>query len=517
MTTSLGKLQIENDKLNKKILILNESLITKNNKIKKLEKKLKDYDKEIEKKIENTVKKLYEKILIENNKLKEENANLKKLLNVTTSINLPTSKTPINEKKYIPNTREKSVNAKGGQTGHKKSKLEAFIDNEITDTHIHEVTRCTCGCTNLVDLGIRITKDNYDIDIRVMKVRNEFHTYMCSNCNKKIDSPVPLNLKEENQYGNNLNALALSLINQGCVSFNRTKSLISGFTFDEVNMSEGYLVKLQKRASNKLESFINDLKVKIINEPVINWDDTCIDIDKQKSCLRVYTTPKLALYTAHLQKGKKGVDEDGILNNLTSKTTLVHDHNVLNYNDEYDFQNAECCIHLIRDLNKLSLDLGHKWSKDLVTLLKKVNVERKQYIEDKLYFENKYIDEVINDYDLIITKGKKQNENDFNKYFGNDEKRILNRLIKYKENYLMWITRFDIPFDNNLAERSLRMSKTKMKVSGQFANINNARYYANIKSYIETCKRNNINEHIAITKLLNNDAYSIDEILEKGL
>ena len=81
----------------------------------------------------------------------------------------------------------------------------------------------------------------------------------------------------------------------------------------------------------------------------------------------------------------------------------------------------------------------------------------------------------------------------------------------------MWITRFDIPFDNNLAERSLRMSKTKMKVSGQFANINNARYYANIKSYIETCKRNNINEHIAITKLLNNDAYSIDEILEKGL
>ncbi len=55
-----------------------------------------------------------------------------------------------------------------------------------------------------------------------------------------------------------------------------------------------------------------------------------------------------------------------------------------------------------------------------------------------------------------------------------------------------------------------------MKVSGQFANITNAKYYARIKAYIETCKRNDLNPHIAIQKLLNDNPYTIDEILKEG-
>ena len=74
--------------------------------------------------------------------------------------------------------------------------------------------------------------------------------------------------------------------------------------------------------------------------------------------------------------------------------------------------------------------------------------------------------------------------------------------------------RFDIDFSNNLSERSLRSSKTKMKISGQFKNIINAEYYANIKSYIETYKRNNINEHEAIIRLFNDNPLTIEEILE---
>ena len=52
-----------------------------------------------------------------------------------------------------------------------------------------------------------------------------------------------------------------------------------------------------------------------------------------------------------------------------------------------------------------------------------------------------------------------------------------------------------------------------MKVSGQFKNILNAQYYSNIKSYIETCKRNDINIHEALVRLLENNPYSVNEIL----
>lgn len=53
-------------------------------------------------------------------------------------------------------------------------------------------------------------------------------------------------LKEVNQYGNNGKVLVLSLINEGCVSFYHTRNLIRGFSNDEIDMSEVYLVKLQK-------------------------------------------------------------------------------------------------------------------------------------------------------------------------------------------------------------------------------------------------------------------------------
>ena len=61
-------------------------------------------------------------------------------------------------------------------------------------------------------------------------------------------------------------------------------------------------------------------------------------------------------------------------------------------------------------------------------------------------------------------------------------------------------------------ERSLRNSKTKMKVSGQFSNIQNAEYFARIKSYIETCKRNDINIYDALCKLINGEPYKIEDM-----
>ena len=122
---------------------------------------------------------------------------------------------------------------------------------------------------------------------------------------------------------------------------------------------------------------------------------------------------------------------------------------------------------------------------------------------------------IINKYDDIINKAKEINKKEYNSYLGQNEKTLINRLIKYKQNYLMWIIRFDVPFSNNLSERSLRSRKTKMKVSGQFKNIENARYYSNIKSYIETCKRNNINVHEALVRLSENNPFTIEEIFDR--
>lgn len=518
--TSLSKLQNKVTKLEKDNMRLRDLLAERKEKQTLVENELKYYKDNLEKIVAAAVNKATKPLIEEIEKLKKENAKLKGMLNNTSeNSGIPTSKTPINKEKRIPNSREKSEKSKGGQLGHSKYKLEKFKDEEITNTIIHEVAKCSCGCTELEDLGLRVSKDLFDVNIRLIKARNEFHDYKCKCCGRIIESPVPLELKEENQYGSNAQALAVSLVNEGCVSFKRTRELISGFTGGEMNMSEGFIAKLQKKCYKKLEYFDKKLYEKIISLSVINWDDTEISIDGKRACLRFYGSNELAYYKAHLKKDKSGLDEDNVLNLLSKDKVVVHDHNKVNYNGNYEFINAECCVHLIRDLKKNKENLAtHTWEDKLITLLVDTNNKRKEYMNDRIeYFDQEVTDKVSKEYDDIIKLAQKENKSDFNQYYGNEERTLIKRLIDYKENYLLWVLRFDVPFSNNLSERSLRSCKTKMKVSGQFANIQNAEYYARIKSYIETCKRNNINPHTALIRLIEDNPYTLSEIEKNSI
>lgn len=512
--TSLSKLQNQVDKLKKENTKLRDLLNIQKEKNRNLQKQIKYMEKNMEDKISKAIKEFTANLISENVKLKSENEHLKRILNHdSNNTGIPTSKTPIGKEKRVPNSREKSNLPKGGQIGHSKNKLDKFSDDELTDTYRHELENKNCPCGGHFNLISVRCKDEFDIQIRLMKIRHEFGNYECDCCHKIVNIPIPNNLKEENQYGVNAQALAVSLLNEGCVSFHRTKELISGFTSDEMNMSEGYISKLQKRCYEKLEEFENELHKSILNQPIINWDDTVISINAKQACLRFYGTEKLAYYKAHEKKNKQGLDEDEILQYLSKDTVVVHDHNKVNYNEDYNFTNAECCVHLIRDLKELNENLNRKWISNLIDLLVSTNNKRKQYINQSImYFDQEVSDKVILKYDEIIKEAEKINKEDFNSYYGRDEKTLIKRLIDYKNNYLLWILRFDVPFSNNLSERSLRSSKTKMKISGQFSNINNAEYYARIKSYIETCKRNGYNAHTAIVKLLENNPYTIEDM-----
>lgn len=512
--TSLSKLQNQVDKLQKENTKLKDLLDIQKEKNVSLQSQIRYIEKNMKEKISKAIEEFAAKLIDENKKLREENEHLKRILNHdSNNTGIPTSKTPIGKEKRIPNSREKSDLKKGGQIGHSKNKLEKFKDEEITDTYIHELENKKCSCGGCFTLISKRYKDEFDIQIRLMKIRHEFGNYECDCCHKIVNIPIPNNLKEENQYGTNAQALAVSLLNEGCVSYHRIKELINGFTNGEMNMSEGYISKLQKRCYEKLTNFDNELHKIILKQKVLNWDDTVISINSKQSCLRFYGTEKLAYYKAHENKNKQGLDEDEILQYLSKDTVVVHDHNKVNYNDDYNFTNAECCVHLIRNLKELNENLNRKWISDLISLLVSTNNKRKEYINQSImYFDQEVSDKVILKYDEILKEAEKINKEDFNSYYGRDEKTLIKRLIDYKENYLLWILRFDVPFSNNLSERSLRGSKTKMKVSGQFSNISNAQYYARIKSYIETCKRNGYNAHVAIVKLLDDEPYTIQDM-----
>lgn len=502
-----------------KLLIKNDELSKENRDLKYINNLLDNQIKTLSKNEENANK---EKIALQE-KIKEKDyeiARLKALLNMDgTNHGIPTSQTPIHKTKVIPNTREKTDLPKGGQKGHKKHKLEKFQDEEVTEHIEHVAESCPCcHSTKIETTGEIKQKDEIDYKIIVEKKRHKFFEYECKECGKKFHQEIPKHLKEENQYGPQIQALELTLMNQANVTMNKAQKITYGITDGQIDLSEGYISKLQKRAANQLTDFMKEIKTEIIKQPLLHWDDTVIMIDTKRSCLRFYGTDKLALYTAHEHKDKEGLDEDGILKVLGKETIVEHDHNQENYNEEYKFKNAECNRHLISDLKKVIDNLNHTWAKKLIELLTKMNNKRSRLIEKgKEEFTQEELNKFEDKFEKIMIEAHKENQEEPQKYYVDKESTLILRILDYKNEYLLWIYDFEIPFTNNLSERGLRGVKSKQKASGQFWNIESASWYATIRTYIETCNRNNVNIYNALLMLCLGKPYTLEEILRGNL
>lgn len=502
------ELLIKSDKVskeNRRLIYINTLLV---NQIKTLEKNQQQNKEELSSKEQLLQEKDY------------EIARLRARLNMDgTNHGIPTSQTPIYKTKVIPNTREKSNLPKGGQNGHAKHKLEKFKQEEVTTRYEHLMEHCPCCDSNSIEKTGQVKeKDELDYKIVVEKKRHTFVEYKCKECGESFHQKIPNNLKEENQYGPQVQALELTLMNQANVTINKAQKITYGLTDGQINLSEGYIAKLQQRAAKNLDKFIQEIKQEIINQKLLHWDDTVIMIDTKRSCLRFYGTEKLAMYTAHVQKDKAGLDEDGILLALPKECTVVHDHNIVNYHEQYLFGNAECNRHLISDLKKVIDNLNHLWAKKMIELLTKTDHKRNRLIsKGKEKFSQEELNKFENKFEKIMIEAHRENENEEQKYYVDKETALILRILDYKNEYLLWIHNFEVPFTNNLSERGLRGAKSKLKASGQFWNIESASWYAKIRSYIETCNRNKVNVYNALLKLSLGTPYSLKEILSGEL
>ena len=445
--------------------------------------------------------------------LKDEVARLTARINSNgTNTGTPTSRTPMDQEKVIPNSREKSGLPKGGQTGHKKHDMPQFSDDEINRETTHDLTECTkCGSHNLEEVGSTV-KDEFDYEVKVIKHRHTFIEKICLDCGERVHVPLG-SLKAKNQYGKVIQAMAMSLMNLGFVSINRSRKILTGFSPEPITLSEGYLAKLQKRYSKKLCAFVSDLKNIIIGLPLLYWDDTVIFVNTSRACMRFYGNERIALYTAHLHKDLQGVIEDNILPVLSAATSVMHDHNTINYHNGFVFRNVECLQHLERDLQEMFDHSSHLWPKELKELIQSMLHARNNLIaEGATAFQKEEVDTFLMNVDSLLANGYKEYMADLGHYYEKDENALLNRLEEYKNNYFDWVKDFSIPTTNNLSERSLRFIKTKDKVSGQFQSIAYASHFANIRTYLETCARNGISEFKALLRLTSDEPYTVAEL-----
>lgn len=424
------------------------------------------------------------KLETENNMLKEKNDKLanevdrlkSQINNDSNNSSLPPSTDIKPNKKDIPNNREKGSKKQGGQTGHKGYGLSKVqVQDKIKNNEIKHVVK---------DIGnldyAYVSKYVLDISIDVVATEYRFH-YDEDN---KVSIPKEFHI--DVQYGNEIKSICTFLNVQDNLAFNKVAEFITSITHNKLNLSNSTLVNFVKKLSKKGKGVLQQIESQLLNAKLMYTDGTTSRKNGKNNFIRNYSTERLTLLKASIGKGKKHIDKTGILTKYVN--TLIHDHESVIYN--YGDRHGECNVHITRYLVGNSQDTQNSWSKSLRNFLLSLNEYKKKLVLNKKeYVSREKLEKYSNRYDELLELGYEENKRIKGKIYAKNEKRLLNRLKKYKSNHLLFLEDFSVPFSNNLSERDLRHVKIKQKVSGGFRSDIGQDIYCDIKSIYITCRK----------------------------
>lgn len=455
---------------------------------KKFKKQIKELKAEYEEKIENLENRVTE-LEDENEKLKNDNYRLKKQINNDSN---NSSKPPSSDiKRNIPNNREKTTKKAGAQKGH----TAHFLSKQIIEDKIKNGEYKT----EIIHKG-EIRKEyisKYILDLKIDVIAKEYRFYKDKNGKYNI----PKEFQTDIQYGNELKTICTILNTEGIVALDRLANFVSCISHEKINISKGSIINFMKDFNKKGSYIIKNIESKILNSEIMHTDATTGRVENKNICIRTHSTEEATLLIPTYGKGKKYIEESNILNRYTGN--LVHDHETVMYN--YGNKHIECNVHILRYLKGNNENTNNKWSLKMRSLLSELNQYRKNLKSKGIQeIEEPQLERYSIRYDEIIEEGYKENKKIKSKYLRQEEQRLLNRLKKYKENHLMFLYDFSVPFDNNLAERDLRHIKMKQKISGHFNSMEGMKIYANIKSIIGTLKKQGRNFYREIFNIYEN-------------
>lgn len=427
----------------------------------------------------------------ENNRLLARNIELEAKQNKNSN---NSSKPPsTNNNKKPLNSRKKTGRSSGAQDGHKGSTLLKIDDPD----NIVDIRKriCNCGC-NLSGIEGEIqTRQVFDLpQISINVTEYRAHEVVCPDCKEVHTTEFPITISQPVQYGDNLQALMVYLSNYQLVPLARTTEIIKNLTGK--NISQGTIVNANKRLFNVLQKFEDDLKEKLKKAEVLHTDESGLRLKGKINWVHVASTNHATHYGMHKKRGAIATNEIGILQEFEG--TMVHDH----WKPYYTFTkctHAECNAHNIRILKGIHENSAHIWAMNMSSLL--IEIKREiDSLKSKGFTSMTESDIKAYDkkYKIIIAQGKEEDGEKCSvkiskrtgKPVKSDALRLLQKLEKYDIETLSFMYDFNIPFDNNLAERDIRMVKLRQKISGCFRGEEGGNWFCRIRSYISTCNKN---------------------------
>jgi transposase len=403
----------------------------------------------------------------------------------------PPSSDGLRKKPTLPSLRQKSGRKPGGQKGHPGRNL-AFCE----DPHqivVHAPTQCTC-CGGRLEAALghegerRQVVDLPPLSLQVTEHRVQ--AKVCPDCGHSTLAIFPPGVSQSVQYGPRLKALGVYLSAFQLLPYARVSVLFADLF--GTALSPGTLFSAQQDASTRLEDVLKSIRKGLIAADVVDFDETGMRIGGSLHWLHSAGTSTLTSYDWHKQRGKAGMDKAGIL--PTYGGIAVHD-GWSSYR-HYPCSHALCNAHHLRELTALYETGSQDWAAALRSLL----VEIKQAVERAKAQRRWCLHPLLEArfearYRKLLTQGYAANPlpEALPRKRGRPKqsaaRNLLDRLQLYERPTLLFMYDFRVPFDNNLAERDLRMMKVQQKVSGCFRSTQGADAFCRIRSYISTLRK----------------------------
>src|SRR5437764_7202177 len=406
--------------------------------------------------------------------------------------------------------RGRSGRKPGGQPGREGRTLrQVAVPDEVV---VHEPGACT-GCGGALPVDGRparvIRRQVFDIPtISVRVVEHRLVSRRCA-CGTLTCAAGPAGVTAPVSYGPHAAAIAVYLVLGQHLPVERTAALLAELF--GTPMAVGTVAAWTSRAAAGLAPFTAAARAALAEAELVHADETGLRVAGRLHWLHVACNSRFTSLFCHRKRGKDGIDAAGVLPAVTG--TLVHDA-FAPYARYPAVTHALCNAHLLRELiavvdhaaahprTDTGMPPGWCWAQqviDAVLGLKAITDTGTLPDPDVLAAQRRLIVSAA----LVGASA----EGGAPGAVGRRHRALARRIRRRIDDYLRFAVDLRVPFDNNAAERDIRMVKIRQKVSGCLRTLTGAQDFAAMRSYLSTAAKHGRRPFDVLTELTNGNVW----------
>jgi transposase len=392
--------------------------------------------------------------------------------------------------------RRTSAKKPGGQEGHPGRTL-----SWVEDPHhvvLHSPEKCEgCGESLLDAIASGYERRAQVVDIPPLLAlevtEHRIQHKRCSGCGRSTTAasfPTQVSAKSVG-YGPRIKALCVYLMNYQLLPYERARELLEDL-FGQPAPGTGTLHSALGSCFERLEDTQEAIKAGLTEARLGHFDETGLRVCEKGMWVHVASNTKLTHYALHRKRGSQATEEIGILPSF--RGVAVHDGWGA-YQHYERCEHALCNAHHLRELTFVEEEHEQQWAGEMKALLMEIEeAVREEAARGGRRLASETTGDFHRRYQELLEAGLAANPpprrtGKRGRPKQSKGKNLVDRLDKHREAVLGFMHDFGIPFENNQAERDLRMIKVRQKISGCFRTEGGADAFLRIRGYISTVKK----------------------------